>query len=111
MSSSALPYRAVGLWLGPTGWEGSRQRGHRNQSRARNGVQGGRAVWFSGGREPGLPPLRVSLAGCGEHSNPSPRVCARKGYGDPDGNGSAESLGGRGRRFSCRSQFLFFHRN
>lgn len=96
------------LWLGPMAWEGSSRRGHGKQSGALNGFQGGRAVRFSGGREPGLPPLRVSLAGFGDHSNPSPGVCTREGYRDPAANGSAESLGGRGRRFSCCSWFRFF---
>lgn len=109
---SALHHGAAGLWPGPTGWEGSSWQGHRKQSRTLNVFPGGRAVWLSGGScKPGLTPLNVSLGGCGEQSKPSPGVCTREGCRDLTANGSAGSLGGRGRRFSCCSRILFFLRN
>lgn len=93
------------------GLGGQQPAGSQQAEQGINCVPGGRAVWSSGGREPGLTPLAVSLAGCGEQSNPSPGVCTREGCRDPTANGSAGSLGGRGRRFSCCSRILFFLHN
>lgn len=75
--------RSCGVVAGSCGWQGSSQRGHRNQSRALNGVQGGRAFlgWFSGGKEPRLPPLGCPRLAAGSRAAPAPGGCAGRATG------------------------------